>query len=129
MNYLHILFSTLLICVSLYRSWVTWLDITHLYRAISRYLWSDIKNIKVWIWAKYQMYMLDRYLKLLEIGIWVKICAYLICTLAIYHKTMVFSVADRTNVFLKFSYGVFNFRSISVVDSISDMSKYNMMQF
>ena len=31
--------------------------------------------------------------------------------------------------FLKFSRGVFNFRSISVVDSISVMSKYNMMQF
>ena len=75
------------------------------------------------------MYMLDRYLKLLEIGIWVKVCAYLICKLAIYHETMDFSVADRTNVFLKFSRGVFNFRSISVVDSISVRSKYNMMQF
>ena len=39
------------------------------------------------------------------------------------------SVADRTNVFFKFSRGVYNFRSISVVDSISVMSKYNMMQF
>ena len=42
---------------------------------------------------------------------------------------MDFNVADRTNVFFKFSRGVFNFRSISVVDSISVMSKYNMMQF
>ena len=32
-------------------------------------------------------------------------------------------------MFFKFSRGVFNFRSISVVDSISVMSKYNMMQF
>ena len=32
-------------------------------------------------------------------------------------------------MFLKFYCGVFNFRSISVVDSISVMSKYNMMQF
>ena len=39
------------------------------------------------------------------------------------------NVADRTNVFFKFSRGVFNFSSISVVDSISVMSKYNMMQF
>ena len=73
--------------------------------------------------------MLDRYLKLLEIGIWVKIAHFLICKLAIYHETMDFSVADRTNVFFKFSHGVFNFRSNSVVDSISVMSKYNMMQF
>ena len=42
---------------------------------------------------------------------------------------MDFSVADRTNVFLKFSHGVFNYRSICVVDSISVMSKYNIMQF
>ena len=48
------------------------------------------------------MYMLDRYLKLLEIGIWVKIAHFLICKLAIYHETMDFSVADRTNVFLSF---------------------------
>ena len=48
------------------------------------------------------MYMLDRYLKLLEIVIWVNICAFLICKLAIYHETMDFSVADRTNVFLSF---------------------------
>ena len=46
--------------------------------------------------------MLDRYLKLLEIGIWVKIAHFLICKLAIYHETMDFSVADRTNVFLSF---------------------------
>ena len=32
-------------------------------------------------------------------------------------------------MFFKFSRGVFNFRSISVVDSISVVSKYNMMQF
>ena len=32
-------------------------------------------------------------------------------------------------MFKKISRGVFNFRSISVVDSISVMSKYNMMQF
>ena len=31
--------------------------------------------------------------------------------------------------FFKFSHGVFNFRSISVVDSISVMCKYNLMQF
>ena len=48
------------------------------------------------------MYMLDRYLKLLEIDIWVKKCAFLICKLATYHETMDFSVADRTNVFLSF---------------------------
>ena len=48
------------------------------------------------------MYMLDRYLKLLEIVIWVKIAHFLICKLAIYHETMDFSVADRTNVFLSF---------------------------
>ena len=48
------------------------------------------------------MYMLDRYLKLLEIDIWVKIAHFLICKLAIYHETMDFSVADRTNVFLSF---------------------------
>ena len=48
------------------------------------------------------MYMLDRYLKLLEIAIWVKIAHFLICKLAIYHETMDFSVADRTNVFLSF---------------------------
>ena len=48
------------------------------------------------------MYILDRYLKLLEIGIWVKIAHFLICKLAIYHETMDFSVADRTNVFLSF---------------------------
>ena len=48
------------------------------------------------------MYMLDRYLKLLEIGIWVKIAHFLICKLAIYHETMDFSVAERTNVFLSF---------------------------
>ena len=29
-------------------------------------------------------------------------CAFLICKLAIYHETMDFSVADRTNVFLSF---------------------------
>ena len=29
-------------------------------------------------------------------------CAFLICKLAIYHETMDFSVADRTNVFLCF---------------------------
>ena len=45
------------------------------------------------------MYMLDRYLKLLEIVIWVKNCAFLICKLATYYETMDFSVADRTNVF------------------------------
>ena len=54
-------------------------------------------------------------------------CAFLICKLAIYHETMDFSVADRTHVFFKFPRGVFNFRSISVVDSISVMPKYNMM--
>ena len=48
------------------------------------------------------MYMLDRYLKLLEIDIWVKIAHFLICKLAIYLETMDFSVADRTNVFLSF---------------------------
>ena len=43
---------------------------------------------------------------------------------------MDFSVADRINVFLSFLVtSVFNFRSIYVVDSISVMSKYNMMQF
>ena len=46
--------------------------------------------------------MLDRYLKLLEIGIWVKIAHFVICKLAIYHETMDFSVADRTNVFKSF---------------------------
>ena len=73
------------------------------------------------------MYMLDRYLKLLEIDIWVKIAHFLICKLAIYHETMDFSVADRTNVFLSFLVVYLNYRSISVVDSISVMSKYNMM--
>ena len=29
-------------------------------------------------------------------------CAFLICKLAIYHETMDFSIADRTNVFLSF---------------------------
>ena len=48
------------------------------------------------------MYMSDRYLKLLEIGIWVKIVHFVICKLGIYHETMDFSVADRTNVFLSF---------------------------
>ena len=48
------------------------------------------------------MYMLDRYLTLLEIGIWVKSAHFLICKLAIYHETMDFSVVDRTNVFLSF---------------------------
>ena len=32
-------------------------------------------------------------------------------------------------MFFKFSRGEFHFRSISAVDSISVMSKYNMMQF
>ena len=48
--------------------------------------------------------------------------AFLICKLAIYPETMDFSVADRTNVFFKFSRDVFNFGSISVVDSITVMS-------
>ena len=39
------------------------------------------------------------------------------------------SALQTGQMFLKFSRGVFNFRSISVVDSISVMSKYNMMQF
>ena len=45
------------------------------------------------------MYMLDRYLKLLEIDIWVKIAYFLICKLASYLETMDFSVVDRTNGF------------------------------
>ena len=49
------------------------------------------------------MYMLDRYMCKVT-GNWYlgQNCAFLLCKLAIYHETMVFSVADRTNVFLIF---------------------------
>ena len=40
-----------------------------------------------------------------------------------------FQRCGQDKCFFKFSRGVFNFMSISVVDSISVMSKYNMMQF
>ena len=40
-----------------------------------------------------------------------------------------FQCCGQDKCFFKFSRGVFHFRSISVVDSISVMSKYNMMQF
>ena len=40
-----------------------------------------------------------------------------------------FQRCGQDKCFFKFSHGVFNFMSISVVDSISVMSKYIMMQF
>ena len=75
------------------------------------------------------MYMLDRYLKLLEIDIWVKIAHFLNMQISYLSRNNGFQRCGQDKCFFKFSRGVFHFRSISVVDSISVMSKYNMMQF
>ena len=75
------------------------------------------------------MYMIDRYLKLLEIGSWVKIADFLICKLAIYHETMDFSVADRTNVFLCFLVVYLTIGQFLLLTALVSCLKYNMMQF
>ena len=71
------------------------------------------------------MYMIDRYLKLLEIGSWVKIADFLICKLAIYHETMDFSVADRTNVLVVY----LTLGQFLLLTALVSCLKYNMMQF
>ena len=75
------------------------------------------------------MYMLDRYLKLLEIVIWVKTNCIFNMQISYLSRNNGFQRCGQDKCFFKFSRGVFNFMSISVVDSISVMSKYNMMQF